>query len=50
MFKRFIWYKNNNEKYNIELSLSNYETKTPNIIYKYIKIYYKYTINSYFDY
>lgn len=31
----FFWYKNNHQKYNITLSLDNYETKNPNIIYKY---------------
>lgn len=33
--KSFFWYKNNHQKYNITLSLDNYETKKPNIIYKY---------------
>ena len=33
--KSFFWYKNNRQKYNITLSLDNYETKKPNIIYRY---------------
>ena len=32
--KKYSWYKNNT-KYDIELSLDNYETKTPKLIYKY---------------
>ena len=31
----FFWYKNNHQKYNITLTLDNYGTKKPNIIYKY---------------
>lgn len=31
----FFWYKNNHQKYNINLTLNNYQTKTPQIIYQY---------------
>ncbi len=34
----FFWYKNNYQKYNIHLSLDNYETKTPQLIYTYNKL------------
>ena len=33
--KSFFWYKKNHKKYNIKLSLNNYNTKNPIIIYKY---------------
>ena len=33
--KKYFWYKENHQKYNITLSLDNYETKTPTIFYKY---------------
>ncbi len=31
----FFWYKKNSQKYQIKLSLDNYQTPTPNIIYLY---------------
>jgi len=32
---KYFWYKNNKNKYNIEISLDTYTSPTPNIIYKY---------------
>jgi len=32
---KYFWYKNNKNKYNIEISLDSYITPTPNINYKY---------------